>query len=228
MNLRHSLFLLALVLPSCDWMPGKPDPSKRWQPPSAISDFTVLYQKNCVACHSLGEFRSPAIAMNDPLYLSVLPEETLREVIRNGVPGTTMPAFSQPAGGVLTDAQIDILVKGILAARPSTPAVEPLPAYSAPLGSMASGAEVYSLACASCHGADGRGGTAGALTAPGFINLVSNQYLRTITIAGRPELGCPDFTKRIPGRAMTESEIADVTAWLASNRVNEFGERIQP
>mgnify|MGYP001462544949 CR=1 FL=1 len=35
----------------------------------------------------------------------------LRQVIRDGVPGTSMPGFGITAGGTLTDAQIDILVE---------------------------------------------------------------------------------------------------------------------
>jgi mono/diheme cytochrome c family protein len=76
--------------------------------------------------------------------------------------------------------------------------------------------------CASCHGADGTGGKAGSVVDRDYLNLVSNQYLRTVTIAGRPELGCPDFAHRNPSHPMTATEISDVVAWLTSHRVNEF------
>jgi hypothetical protein len=56
--------------------------------------------------------------------------------------------------------------------------------------------------------------------------MVSDQYLRTIVVAGRPELGCPDFPKRLPDRSLTNEEVADLTAWLASHRANEFGKPI--
>ena len=39
--------------------------------------------------------------------------DTLRQIIAQGVPGTTMPAFSERFGGGLTDTQIDILIDGM-------------------------------------------------------------------------------------------------------------------
>ena len=37
----------------------------------------------------------------------------LRRAATNGIPGTSMPAFAQSAGGMLTDKQIDVIVNGI-------------------------------------------------------------------------------------------------------------------
>ena len=48
-----------------------------------------------------------------------------------------------------------------------------------------------------------------------YLRLVSDQYLRTVVIAGRPELGMPGFRDYVPGKPMTPDEISDVVAWLA-------------
>jgi mono/diheme cytochrome c family protein len=225
---RATLILCVLLVAGCDWMPGKPKPSAKWQPPSAVSDFTTLYNGNCLGCHGAGAVVSGSIAMDNPTFLSVLPRDVLRSAIEKGIPGTAMPAFSISSGGTLTDTQVEILVNGILAKKP-TAAAGPLPAYSAAPGDVTRGSSVFSAACASCHGADGTGGDkAGSVVSPAYLGLVSDQYLRTITIAGRPDLGCPDFANRIPGRVMTDGEIADVTAWLVSNRKNEFGQPLVP
>ncbi len=37
----------------------------------------------------------------------------MRKVIANGVHGTSMPAFAQSAGGMLTNKQIDVITSGI-------------------------------------------------------------------------------------------------------------------
>jgi mono/diheme cytochrome c family protein len=131
-------------------------------------------------------------------------------------------------GGGLTDEQITILVNGILAGKkPLDPAAGPLPAYAAPLGNPASGQAVFAVYCASCHGAGGNGGTkAGSVIDPAYLGLVSDQYLRTVTIAGRPEFGMPDWHGYIPGKSMSDQEVSDVVAWLVSNRKNEFGQPI--
>ena len=53
---------------------------------------------------------------------------------------------------------------------------------------------MYQTFCQSCHGADGRGGPKGsAITNDSFLALTSDQDLRTMVIAGRPELGAPDW-----------------------------------
>ena len=82
----------------------------------------------------------------------------------------------------------------------------------------------FATFCASCHGADGNGGKAGSVINPAYVGLVSDQYLRTIVIAGRNDLGCPDFQSRVAGKAMSEEEISGVVAWLVSQRRNEFGQ----
>ena len=53
--------------------------------------------------------------LNDPVYLALVPGDRLRAIIVEGVPGTSMPGFATSAGGDLTSAQIDALVKGMLA-----------------------------------------------------------------------------------------------------------------
>jgi hypothetical protein len=51
-----------------------------------------------------------------------------------------------------------------------------------------------------------------------FLNLVSDQYLRTIVIVGRPELGAPDWRGNVPGKPMSQQEVSDVVAWLSAQR----------
>ena len=222
-----TLFVVLLALGGCDWMPGKPAPSTRWKPASEISDFPTLYRQNCLGCHGIDQMVSGSISMDTPAYLSVLPREVLLNTVSQGIPATAMPGFSVAAGGTLTGDQIEILVNGIMAKKPAALPVS-LPPYSAEPGDPVRGAAVFAAACASCHGENGGGGKAGPVTNPAYLDLVSNQYLRTIVIAGRKNLGCPDFTNRIPGRPMTNEEIADVTAWLISNRKNEFGKPVAP
>jgi hypothetical protein len=51
-----------------------------------------------------------------------------------------------------------------------------------------------------------------------YLALVSDQGLRTTVIAGRPELGAPDWRGNVPGTPMTPQDIADVVAWLSAQR----------
>ena len=206
-------------LSSCDQLPGKPKESDRWQPPEAEKNFQVLFQDNCRACHAGETNIGASISMRDPLYLAVIPHDVLHKVTAGGIPGTTMPAFAKAKGGELTDEQVDIIVNGIFDWGKSASITQTnLPPYSAPLGDANHGSEVYNRFCASCHGQVGENGKAGSILQPDYLQLVSDQYLRSVTIAGRPELGMPNYLNLVPNQPMSGQDIADIVAWLASHR----------
>jgi mono/diheme cytochrome c family protein len=213
--------LLSFTVSGCGRFPGQPRPEDRWVPPSSITDFTTLYTTNCVACHSDGKGLTPSIAMNNPLYLAVIPRDALRKVISEGIPNSLMPAFEEGHNGDLTGAQVDSLVNGIYAwAKDSGQAkAGGLPPYSAPPGDAGRGATAFGTYCASCHNADGTGGKGGgSVVNSDYLHLVSDQYLRSVVIAGRPELGMPNYQQLVPNKPMSPEEISDVVAWLISHR----------
>jgi mono/diheme cytochrome c family protein len=145
----------------------------------------------------------------------------MQKVTTDGIAGTAMPGFSKQAGGLLTEEQIGILVDGIYAwAKGHEAPTGDLPPYNAPLGDSDHGKEVFTAACASCHGLEGAGikDKAGSVIDPAYLSLVSDQYLRTVVIAGRSELGMPGFREYVAGKPLTPQEISDVVAWLASHR----------
>ena len=100
------------------------------------------------------------------------------------------------------------------------------PSYAAKsAGNAAKGQVAYGTYCVSCHGPQGQGGPRGsAIANDSFLALVSDQGLRTVVIAGRPELGAPDWRNNVPGKPMSEQEITDVVAWLVSRRAQTPGQ----
>jgi hypothetical protein len=48
--------------------------------------------------------------------------------------------------------------------------------------------------------------------------MVSDQNLRTTVIAGRPEMGAPDWRGNVAGKPMSPEDVSDVVAWLVSQR----------
>ncbi len=190
-------------------------------PPSQVVDFNALYGQNCAGCHGVGGKGGAAIALANPVFLAIADDTVIRRIASDGVPGTPMPAFAQSAGGMLTDGQIDALVRGIRSwAKPNALRDTTPPPYAAPApGDAQRGADAYRTYCSSCHGADGHGGnTASSIIDGSYLALVSDQQLRTIVIAGRPELGAPDWRGDVGGRPMSPQEISDVVAWLSSRR----------
>jgi cytochrome c oxidase cbb3-type subunit 3 len=214
--------VFALGLVGCNDLPGKAR-ARAWEETAStqIMSFDLLYGRQCAGCHGAGGRLGAARPLNDPVYLALVPAERLRHVIAEGVPGTAQPAFATSAGGGLTDEQIDALVQGLVRTwgRPEATKGSELPPYAATLGDPDRGKAVYAAACAGCHGADGRGGPkAGSVADPSYLALVSDQYLRTTVIAGRADLGMPDWRGYIPGRPLGSAEIADVVAWLVAQR----------
>jgi mono/diheme cytochrome c family protein len=190
-------------------------------------EFNILYAQNCAGCHGTGGSSGAAIALRDPVFLAITDDSVIRDITAKGVRGTAMPAFAQSAGGMLTDKQIDALVSGIRAwARPDDLRGANPPSYEAKTaGNAQHGEKVYQTFCSSCHGANGTGDTrASSIVDRSYLALVSDQYLRTEVIAGRPELGAPDWREDVPGRPMSDQEVTDVVAWLALRRAVSPGQ----
>src|ERR1700690_4384580 len=212
--------LLVTVCVACSSSSGRPAQDSAVVRPDQIVDFSMLYGQNCAGCHGADGKGGAAIALADPVFLAIADDSVIRQTASRGVPGTPMPAFAQSAGGMLTDKQIDALVQGIRSwAKPDSLRGTTAPPYAAQgTGDPQRGANAYQTYCSSCHGPDGRGGKASSIVDGSYLALVSNQQLRTIVIAGRPELSAPDWRSDVEGRPMSPQEITDVVAWLASKR----------
>ena len=225
-----SLFaILPLVLISaCSAPHGQPQKGAEPVAPNRVADFGTLYTQNCTACHGAEGRGGASIALANPVYLAIVDESALHKVVANGVRGTSMPAFAQSAGGLLTDEQINVITSGIFSRwgrKGILDGANP-PSYAAKTtGDAARGEVAFGTYCASCHGSEGRGGSkASAISNDSFLALVSDQGLRTIVITGRPDLRAPDWRGNVPGKPMSDQEITDVVAWLESHRVQSPGQ----
>jgi cytochrome c oxidase cbb3-type subunit III len=206
---------------ACTSSRGVPRADSAVLPPSQVADFKTFYEQNCAGCHGAVGKGNAAVALDNPVFLAIADDDVIRRTVTTGVPGTPMPAFGQSAGGMLTDRQIDALVRGIRSwAKSDNLRNTTFPSYEAHApGDPQRGADVYRTYCSSCHGIDGRGGNkASSIVDGSYLALVSDQQLRTIVIAGRPELGAPDWRSDIEDRPMSPQEITDVVAWLSVQR----------
>ena len=232
MNLfRHPYVLVALaaiVAFGCGVPHGQPNKNSEVLAPNEVLEFSTLYAENCAGCHGREGRGGAAIALAGPVYLAIADDASIRKVIANGIRGTAMPAFAKSAGGMLTDAQIDVITKEIRSRWSKQGALDTAtaPSYAPKSAGDAQRGEVaYKTYCESCHGPSGKGGHIGSpITDDSFLALVSDQGLRTIVIAGRPELGAPDWRGNVPGKPMSDQEVTDVVAWLASRRVQNPGQ----
>jgi cytochrome c oxidase cbb3-type subunit 3 len=221
----------ALLTVGCgarDLARGRPSADSEVIDPDKVVDFSLLFEKNCSGCHGANGKGGAAIGLSSPIYLAIADDETIRRVTAGGVAGTSMPAFAQQSGGMLTTKQIDVIVHGIRTrwARPNALGGSVPPPYAAQgPGDADRGADVYETFCSSCHGAGGNGGErASSIVDGSYLALVSDQDLRTVVIAGRPEIGAPDWRGDVPGRRMSAQDVSDVVAWLGAHRVQFPGQ----
>jgi cytochrome c oxidase cbb3-type subunit III len=220
------------LLAGCISLPGKPLPGPEVPRPDSVHSASVLYKQNCSGCHGAAGMNGPAVPLADVEYQALVDDATLRNVIANGDPGSLMPGFSNKANGPLTDSQIDALVEGVRAAWSKGNVLAGLnaPPYAddAP-GDSTHGQQVYSAACARCHGEiNGKVGRSGSVVNSSFLALMPVQSLRTAIIVGRPDLGMPDWRTQDLHKPLTTAEVRDVVALLESKRPTQPGQAYRP
>ena len=238
---RSTLFLVAVCFASlgCNHIPGRPGPGPEVLRPNEVLAFPTLYKENCAACHGENGRNGAVLPLANPVYLAVAGDDR-RQIIANGVPGKLMPPFAKNAGGMLTDQQVACLAEGIVHTwgNPIILAGQNPPPYLATHpGDPIRGQQAYITFCARCHGATGEGspgdpktnsGKLGSIVDSSYLALISDQDIRSITIAGLPDRDMPDWRLDLPAstpaQAMTDQQISDIVAWLASKRTVNPGQ----
>ncbi len=144
-------------------------------------------------------------------------------VLVNEIKGIPYRVIEKEQGGALE------VVRDTAGAAPAWgapgPAPEGVPPYLAPkdeAGDAGAGRDRFLKACASCHGDRGQGvpkegRLVRAINAPAFLDLVSDQVLRRIVIAGRADLGMPDYAHH-GKEALTPEDVANLVAFLRAQR----------
>src|SRR5271168_3457447 len=177
-----------MVLAACSSPHGQPETNSEPIAPSQVLEFDTLYAQNCAGCHGAQGRGGASIALANPVYLAIVDETTMRNIVAKGVRGTSMPAFAQSAGGMLTEQQIAVIASGIFSSwgrKQVLDGINPTSYAASAAGNTDHGQLVFGTYCASCHGSEGGGTLKGsAITNDSFLALVSDQGLRTIVITG--------------------------------------------
>jgi cytochrome c oxidase cbb3-type subunit 3 len=218
-----SLISLTLLISGmgCHRRIGPPNDQEELLRPEDVVSFDRLYAQNCSACHGENGSGGPALDLANPKYQALVNDESLRHWITSGMPGTQMPAFGESAGGFLTPQQVDTLVSGMRSrwAHPDRNVTD-MPHYSSSaMGSAEQGRQIFQVNCSSCHEQAQK-----KITDTSYLALMSDQSLRTIIIAGRPDLGQPDWKQVRPDQPLTDQNVSDLVAYLYSLRSDTPGQ----
>jgi mono/diheme cytochrome c family protein len=218
-----SLIPVALLAGSlgCGRKIGPPNDQEELMRPENVISFDRLYKQNCSACHGESGSGGPAIDLANPKYQAVVDDASLKRWITSGMPGTQMPAFGESAGGFLTPQQVDVLVAGMRTRwnHMDHNADDAPPYSSTTAGDVEHGQDIFRVSCSSCHQQGQQ-----KITDANYLALISDQSLRSIVIAGRPDLGHPDWQQVRPGRPLTDQDVSDVVAYLHSLRSDTPGQ----
>ena len=224
--------LLAVLVVGCDRLPGAPKASV----PVVVGSqewMTATFNSNCRGCHSQGAEGAAISLVGAARYWKLASDAHVIGALSQGQ-GVSMPAYLDSRGGPLSAKEISLFVQAMRAAWGA--ASESAPANGAAVpsqpvskvgsqsvtadlvrGDPTAGARVFEESCSSCHGEKG---SAGSVTDPMYLKLISDQGLWSAVVFGRSELGSPAWDSPLPGRpnGLTPTEVADAVSWIASKR----------
>ena len=175
-----------------------------------------VFEANCAACHQMDGTGTvglaPSIRNRD--FLAIASDEFIKKTVILGRPGTAMIARPD-----LTE-ELDHVIAFLRSLPVSNPVeihVDPTKVYD---GDPEAGKNKYAMYCASCHGPNGEGYSAGGsgpgIGLPGFLLLVSDDYIFQTVKHGR--LGTPmrPFMGANGLANLTEDDVYDIIAHLRS------------
>jgi mono/diheme cytochrome c family protein len=179
-----------------------------------------LYVESCAVCHGInGQGR---IGANLDSFPGIQVTSTLKQVIREGIEGSVMPAWSRDQGGPYTEQDIEDVVAYIVGAFGGTEPIAPAPTYVAPEipplpdieGNPSEGSLVYQVNCVACHGEKGQG-RFGLTLAKEWPGNQPDAFIRQVVRDGIPGTTMPAWAQE-NGGPLLEEEVEDVTAYILS------------
>ena len=175
-----------------------------------------LYQQFCFACHEEGEetvlhdgldIAIPSI--RHPDFLAVASEDFLTANIRDGRPGTPMPAWG-PAGAGLSEDEIARLVGYLLESREEVREITFVPSSDP---DPENGERIFREECTDCHGLTFEDSEASWLGSPGFQETYGDALIGHTIIYGRDDTLMIGYGVDGYGD-LTDQEVSDVVAFI--------------
>ncbi len=182
------------------------DALARADPEELVRHGAALYRGSCASCHGAAGEGAVGPSLAGANILGSVDDLFLYRTLREGRPGTAMPAWPQLSARKLA---------GLIAyLRSWSPQAAPL----APVtlrGDAMVGEVHYLRSCAGCHGAEGEGGMGPQLVNPVFLDTVSDAALLEWIGRGRDGTAMLGFLPEEHGVTRLEREdIANIVAWL--------------
>ena len=182
---------------------------------STLRNGMELFNENCAVCHQADAIGEPGVApsLTNPELLSVASDKFFEGTIRDGREDTGMPPFAH-----LGRTNVRAIVAFLRSHATKPERSEEVDAQPDAHGDPRLGKQWYDNICSTCHGVSGdgydAGGTGTAIGLSGFLNKVSDGFIRETIKKGRSNTRMRAFQGVEALADLTDREIDDIIVYL--------------
>jgi cbb3-type cytochrome c oxidase subunit III len=175
-----------------------------------------IFKNYCAMCHQEDAIGLPGTApsLSNPEFLSMASNAFLKKTIRDGREGTSMMPFA----GTLSNKHIASVVAYLRSQSTLEYVGEQVDSQPDAHGDERFGKQWFNDICSTCHGVNGdgyeSGGTGTAIGKAGFLNTVSDGFIRETIRKGRSNTRMLGFQGPTGLANLTDKEIDDIITYL--------------
>lgn len=183
--------------------------------PKVLKQGRELFNQNCQMCHQADAIGQPGLApsLTNPELLSVASDKFFEATIRDGREDTGMPPFAH-----LGRSKVRAMVAYLRSHEKLPNRSKEVDAQPDAHGDPRLGKQWYNYICSTCHGLDGdgyeAGGTGTAIGSKGFLNKVSDGFIRETIKVGRSNTRMLGFQGPEGMANLTNQEVEDIIVYL--------------
>ncbi len=185
--------------------------------PAVLKLGKELLEENCEVCHQADAIGEPGVApsLTNAELLSISSDKFLMGTIRDGRGDTGMPPFAH-----LGRKKVRAIVAYLRSHAIGPNQAEAVDSDPDAHGDPRLGKQWYNYICSTCHGVSGdgyeAGGTGTAVGLPGFLNKVSDGFIRETIKKGRSNTRMLAFQGPEGLANLSNQEIDDIIVYLRS------------
>ncbi len=183
--------------------------------PQELKQGEELFNQNCSVCHQADAIGDPGVAPSliNPELLSVASDKFFEVTIRDGREDTGMPPFAH-----LGRSKVRAIVAYLRSHEKIPNRSSEIDAQPDANGDPRLGKQWYDYICSTCHGLDGdgyeAGGTGTAIGTAGFLNQVTDGFIRETIKKGRSNTRMLSFQGPAAMADLSDREIDDIIVYL--------------
>ena len=208
LGLMAPLLVLALSAPAMAQSKSKPTAK-------VLRQGQKVFKENCQVCHQADAIGKPGVApsLTNPEFLAISSDKFLERTIRDGRADTAMMPFAH-----LGRTKVRAIVAFLRSHEKLPYRAEEVDAQPEAHGDPRFGKTWYMNICSTCHGSDGNGyeseGAGTAIGLPGFLDKVSDGYIRETVKVGRSNTRMLPFKGPTALADLSDREIDDIIVYL--------------